>query len=154
MSLTKTSLWRLKPGSEVIFGSLYLGYTQGGSIKIERVFEDIDCQKYGIVGAKLLDYTATISLSLLQYDEDTKDVIFGSPDYGAEPSYTTLKVTYLTRGADPQEMDIEFKQAYVFDTGEIPIHGNKDIPFPVVFKAVKDSSGQVVALPETGGGTT
>jgi hypothetical protein len=146
MSLTKTSLWRLKPGSEVLLGATGRGYTKGGSIKIERVFEDMDCPKYGITGAKLVEMTATIVVNFLQYDSNTKDIIFKGTR-GAEPTYYSLTVTYVTREASPVDKAIVFNNVYVLDTGEIPIEGRVDVPFPVTFKAIQNSSGVVYTYP-------
>jgi len=146
MSLTKTNLLRLKAGSEVLLGATGRGYTRGGSIKIERVFEDMDNQKYGIVGAKLLEYTATITVNFMQYDSNTKDIIFAGTR-AAEPSYFTLTVTYVTRASTPADRAVKFENVYVLDTGEIPIEGRKDVLFPVTFKAIQNASGVVLTYP-------
>ena len=146
--LKKSSFWRLKPGSEVFLDSNGLGFTKGGSIKIDRVFEEMDNQKYGIIGAKQLDYTATITLNLYQYDGVTADIIFGG-NIPSEPTYYTLKVTYVTRDVPSQDQEVEFKKVYVFDTGEITTEGRADILFPVTFKAIKDTNSQLYSIPDT-----
>ncbi len=146
MSLTKTNILYLKPGSEVSINSTGRGYTSGGSIKIERVFEEMDCQKYGIVGAKLIEITATITVNFLQYDTNTKDLIFATTR-ASEPTYYTLSVTYINYGSSPSDKSITFNNVYVYDTGEISIEGKKNVIFPVVFKAVQNSSGSVYSYP-------
>lgn len=134
--MDKTRIFKLKPGATVKFGSTYLGYTRGISIKYEKKLHFQTNQRWdGIVGAKIIDIGATIKVGVMEYDT-VKDILINET-----LSFGKLEVSGQTFAGTDRKFT--FNNAFREDVDEFTLSRSDATIFMITFRAILDSDGNL-----------